>query len=65
EGGCPITQQNYIDFYYGALEEINTNVWPDVNRVISWWGYIKDWAATGETVPYTNFDDWLHYSNSS
>ncbi|EEB94052.1 hypothetical protein MPER_07205 [Moniliophthora perniciosa FA553] len=59
EGGCPITQQNYIDFYYGALSEINTNVWPD------WWGYIKDWAATGETVPYTNFDDWLHYSNSS
>ncbi|KAK7037417.1 hypothetical protein VNI00_011167 [Paramarasmius palmivorus] len=65
EGGCPITQQNYIDFVYGTLSELQTSVWPDVNRVIEWWGYIRAWTATGETVPYTNFDDWLHYSHSS
>ncbi|KAF5387381.1 hypothetical protein D9757_005729 [Collybiopsis confluens] len=66
EGGCPITQQNYIDFVYGALSDVGTSSWPDVNSVIdNWWQYITKWTATGETVPYTNFNDWLHYSNSS
>ncbi|KAK7435353.1 hypothetical protein VKT23_019704 [Stygiomarasmius scandens] len=65
EGGCPITQQNYIDFVYGALSEVGTSSWPDINNVINnWWGSIEKWTATGETVPYLNFDDWLHYSNS-
>ncbi|KAJ3726905.1 hypothetical protein EV361DRAFT_378360 [Lentinula raphanica] len=66
EGGCPITQQNYIDFVYGTLSAINTDVWPsDVNDVITnWWDYITAWTVTGDTVPYLNFNDWLHYSNS-
>ncbi|KAK7457860.1 hypothetical protein VKT23_010204 [Stygiomarasmius scandens] len=65
EGGCPITQQNYIDFVYGTLSEIGTSTWPDVNNVIAnWWVPIKDWTATGETVPYLNFNDWLRFSNS-
>ncbi|KAJ4483844.1 hypothetical protein J3R30DRAFT_3451887 [Lentinula aciculospora] len=65
EGGCPITQQNYIDFVYGTLSDIATSTWPDVNNVITnWWDYITQWTATGETVPYLNFNDWLHYSNS-
>ncbi|THV04041.1 hypothetical protein K435DRAFT_747036 [Dendrothele bispora CBS 962.96] len=75
EGGCPITQQNYIDFIYGALSEIGTTSWPNrpyplffssVDNVITnWWDYLKVWTATGETVPYLNLNDWLHYSNSS
>lgn len=28
EGGCPITQQNYIDFVYGALSDLNSTEWP-------------------------------------
>ncbi|KAF5344933.1 hypothetical protein D9758_011608 [Tetrapyrgos nigripes] len=65
QGGCPITQQNYIDFVYGTLSEINTDSWPDVNNVINnWWTSIKDWTATGETVPYLNFNDWLRFSDS-
>ncbi|THU80017.1 hypothetical protein K435DRAFT_785625 [Dendrothele bispora CBS 962.96] len=65
EGGCPITQQNYIDFVYGALSEIGTSTWPDVNNVITnWWDFIKQWTATGDTVPYLNFNDWLRFSNS-
>ncbi|KAK0187110.1 hypothetical protein F5146DRAFT_1063545 [Armillaria mellea] len=67
EGGCPITFQNYVDFYYGALSAIGSTVWPsDVDFVrTNWWDYILDWTVTGDTLPYTNFDDWLHYSNSS
>lgn len=29
--------------------------------VNDWWTPILDWTATGTTIPYTNFDDWLHY----
>ncbi|KIK55169.1 hypothetical protein GYMLUDRAFT_176169, partial [Collybiopsis luxurians FD-317 M1] len=66
EGGCPITQQNYLDFVYGTLTEINTSAWPEnADYVITnWWNYIKQWTLTGDTVPYLNFNDWLHYSNS-
>ncbi|PBK83285.1 hypothetical protein ARMGADRAFT_945032 [Armillaria gallica] len=67
EGGCPITFQNYVDWYYGALTAIGSTVWPsDVEFVrTNWWNYILDWTLTGDTLPYTNFDDWLHYSNTS
>jgi hypothetical protein len=26
--GCPITQQNYIDFIYGAMSAANVTQWP-------------------------------------
>ncbi|KAJ7614864.1 hypothetical protein FB45DRAFT_936253 [Roridomyces roridus] len=64
-GGCPITQQNYIDFYYGQLSAINTANFPSSNAVvIAFWNAITAWAATGATVPYLNFNDWLHFSSS-
>ncbi|KAK7022900.1 hypothetical protein VNI00_016887 [Paramarasmius palmivorus] len=65
-GGCPITQQNFIDFFYGTLSSIDSTVWPDVQRDVIelWWGSIKGWALTGDTVPYLNFNDWLHWSHS-
>ncbi|KAJ6505583.1 hypothetical protein C8R45DRAFT_1091283 [Mycena sanguinolenta] len=64
--GCPITQQNYIDFIYGAMSAANVTEWPSsVDDVITqWWQPILDWTATGDTIPYTNFNDWLHWSNS-
>ncbi|KAJ7651431.1 hypothetical protein FB45DRAFT_1051156 [Roridomyces roridus] len=64
-GGCPITQQNYIDFYYGELTAINSANFPVSNDVvIAWWNAITAWAATGPTVPYLNFNDWLHFSSA-
>ncbi|KAK7059959.1 chitin synthase [Favolaschia claudopus] len=63
-GGCPITQQNYIDFYYGELSAINSANYPSSNSVvISFWNAITTWAATGNSVPYLNFNDWLHFSS--
>ncbi|KAJ7307640.1 hypothetical protein DFH08DRAFT_918482 [Mycena albidolilacea] len=64
--GCPITQQNYIDFIYGAMSAANVTQWPSsVNDVINqWWKPILSWTATGNSIPYTNFNDWLHFSSS-
>ncbi|KAJ7861737.1 hypothetical protein B0H14DRAFT_2349924 [Mycena olivaceomarginata] len=63
-GGCPITQQNYIDFYYGELTAVNSNNFPSSTAVvIALWNAIVAWAATGSTVPYLNFNDWLHFSS--
>lgn len=28
-----------------------------------YWSYITKWTATGDSIPYTNFNDWLFYSN--
>ena len=25
------------------------------------WDMLRAWTQTGETVPYTNFNDYLHY----
>ncbi|KAJ7310018.1 hypothetical protein DFH08DRAFT_1049527 [Mycena albidolilacea] len=63
-GGCSITQQNYIDFYYGELTAINSANFPSSNAVvIAFWNAITVWAATGSSVPYLNFNDWLHFSS--
>ncbi|KAF5338831.1 hypothetical protein D9758_012082 [Tetrapyrgos nigripes] len=63
-GACPITRQNYIDWFYRTLTELNTPVWPDVDTVIEkFWMPIRSWTNTGETIPYLNFNDWLHWSN--
>ncbi|KAJ7181153.1 hypothetical protein C8R46DRAFT_1319881 [Mycena filopes] len=63
--GCPITQQNYTDFIYGSMAAANVTQWPNVNDVIlQWWTPIVQWAATGSSIPYANFNDWLHFSRS-
>ncbi|KAJ7116287.1 hypothetical protein C8R43DRAFT_1137962 [Mycena crocata] len=63
--GCPITQQNYIDFIYSAMSDAGVTDWPDVNYVLEhYWKPILAWTATGNSVPYANFNDWLHWSNS-
>ncbi|KAJ7154495.1 hypothetical protein C8R46DRAFT_439183 [Mycena filopes] len=64
--GCPITQQNYIDFIYGQMSAVNVTQWPDLNSVVlaQWWKPITTWTATGNSIPYSNFNDWLHYSET-
>ncbi|VDB99706.1 unnamed protein product [Peniophora sp. CBMAI 1063] len=64
EGGCPVTQQNFIDLVYSAISETG-GPYPDVDTLVSY--YIQpvfNWTAfdLSAGVPYTNFNDWLHYS---
>ncbi|TFL04317.1 hypothetical protein BDV98DRAFT_313234 [Pterulicium gracile] len=59
--GCPITQQNYVDFIYSSLSAVNSTQWPELIDVESWWRSMKEWTNTGETIPYANFNDLLHY----
>ncbi|KAK6995938.1 chitin synthase, partial [Favolaschia claudopus] len=59
-----ITQQNYIDFYYGQLTAVNSANFPSSSAVVkAFWSVITTWAATGSTVPYKNFNDWFHFSS--
>ncbi|KAI0259459.1 hypothetical protein BC834DRAFT_833461 [Gloeopeniophorella convolvens] len=62
--GCPITWNDYVNWFYGELSNIGTTQWPEYVLNV-WWQSILDWTATGDSLPYKNFDDWLHYSNSS
>ncbi|KAJ7669469.1 hypothetical protein DFH06DRAFT_1181280 [Mycena polygramma] len=84
--GCPIMQQNYVDFVFSQMSAANVTgtEWPkcvffsplDIGRpililhvtsvddVAQWWDPITAWTATGDSVPYSNFNDWLHWSNS-
>ncbi|KAF5365285.1 hypothetical protein D9758_005330 [Tetrapyrgos nigripes] len=67
EGSCPMTRQNFIDFVYGSFSDINIapDAYPDSSLVIkNWWDPLKEWTATGNTIPYLNLNDWLHYSQS-
>ncbi|THU82604.1 hypothetical protein K435DRAFT_691204 [Dendrothele bispora CBS 962.96] len=65
EGGCSMTRQNFIDFIYGCLSSINASDYPSPDQVINnWWAALTSWTGTGETIPYLNFNDWLHFSHS-
>ncbi|PFH47262.1 hypothetical protein AMATHDRAFT_152540 [Amanita thiersii Skay4041] len=62
-GDSTISQQNYIDSFYGALSTLTSPIWPDVNYVIERWTRIKTWANFPDgNVPYQNFADFLQYS---
>ncbi|THU78075.1 hypothetical protein K435DRAFT_67956 [Dendrothele bispora CBS 962.96] len=65
-GGCPMTRQNYIDFFYSTLDDTCSDVWPgSIQSVIDNWSLIADWTAKGpESIPYLNFNDWLQWSDS-
>ncbi|KAJ7587144.1 hypothetical protein C8J56DRAFT_943676 [Mycena floridula] len=62
-GGCPITFQNFVDYFYGELTAIRSTTFPpSVDYVrTKYWNPIQQWTATGETIPYLNFNDWLHF----
>ncbi|KAK0447445.1 uncharacterized protein EV420DRAFT_1483808 [Desarmillaria tabescens] len=64
KAGALLPSRTTVDWFYGALSAVNATIWPDFANVEANWGYILDWTLTGDTLPYTNFDDWLHYSNS-
>ncbi|KAF8638151.1 hypothetical protein AX17_002408 [Amanita inopinata Kibby_2008] len=58
-----MSQQNYIDAFYGALATLSSPIWPDVNYVIGRWTHIKTWAGfPSGNIPYKNFADYLQYS---
>ncbi|KAI0029639.1 hypothetical protein K488DRAFT_88531 [Vararia minispora EC-137] len=66
QGGCPITQQNFVDLVYSELAATGSNIWPTSAQVL-----INDRIApiftwtnftVAEGVPYLNFNDYLHYS---
>ncbi|KAJ7837990.1 hypothetical protein B0H14DRAFT_2790234 [Mycena olivaceomarginata] len=57
---------NFVDFIYGAMSSAGVTQWPSsVDDVLTeWWKPILAWTATGDSIPYSNFNDWLHWSNS-
>ncbi|KAJ6451225.1 hypothetical protein C8R47DRAFT_1170278 [Mycena vitilis] len=62
---CPITQQNYVDFVFSQMSAVGVTNWPSVDDVVNnWWNPILTWAAAGDNIPYSNFNDWLHFSNA-
>ncbi|KAI0765473.1 hypothetical protein C8Q74DRAFT_1220210 [Fomes fomentarius] len=66
EGGCPVTQQNFIDFVYSAISDIGTNSYPSsVDVPLQSWNQELAWTQTGETIPYTNLNDFLHYYHAA
>ncbi|KZV62445.1 hypothetical protein PENSPDRAFT_758677 [Peniophora sp. CONT] len=66
--GCPITQQNFVDLIYSSIsQETSAKYPPSAQTLID--NYIKpmfDWAGftLEQGIPYTNFNDWLHYSGA-
>ncbi|KAF7297376.1 hypothetical protein MIND_00971100 [Mycena indigotica] len=63
--GCPMTKQNFIDFLYGQMSAAGVTEWPKTVEEVtdSFLKPILNWAKTGDTIPYTNFNDWLHFSS--
>jgi len=61
---CPMSQQNYIDLFFRSLAAIKTAAWPSGEEVMAYWSPIQSWTATGATIPYKNFNDWLKYAST-
>ncbi|KAI0758861.1 hypothetical protein C8Q74DRAFT_1221493 [Fomes fomentarius] len=64
-GDCRLTSQNFKDLVFGAITEIGENDWPKdwKSEKIMWdsWGQVLEWTKTGNSIPYKNLDDFLHY----
>lgn len=60
---CPITFQKYVDWFYGSLSAIGSTSWPPNVEFVreNYWNPITNWTATGDVIPYNNFNDWLHW----
>ncbi|KZV60649.1 hypothetical protein PENSPDRAFT_659450 [Peniophora sp. CONT] len=61
---CGITQQNFVDFIYTQIGDEASATWPsDSGLLVSTYiTPLMDWTATGSSIPYANFNDWLHYA---
>ncbi|KIY48890.1 hypothetical protein FISHEDRAFT_6652, partial [Fistulina hepatica ATCC 64428] len=60
KGGCPMTQQNFIGLLYSSISAFEGKNWPSCASFLT--NIFKKWTATGDTIPYLNFNDWLHFS---
>ncbi|KAH9896052.1 hypothetical protein C8Q73DRAFT_665065 [Cubamyces lactineus] len=71
-GGCPLTWQPFVDWFYNTIQGTGTNLWPESgDYVLDWWAQIAMWTGfctgdncTDSAIPYTNLDDWFHYSSA-
>ncbi|KAJ8496397.1 hypothetical protein ONZ51_g1160 [Trametes cubensis] len=69
-GGCSMTWQPFVDWFYNTIQGTGTNIWPDSgDYVLDWWAKIATWTGFCEgndcadsAIPYSNFNDWFHYS---
>ncbi|KAF8626792.1 hypothetical protein AX17_006451 [Amanita inopinata Kibby_2008] len=62
-GHNTISQQNYIDAFYGALAALPSPIWPNVEDVIARWTHVKEWTGFPDgNVPFKNFVDFLQFS---
>ncbi|KAL1694259.1 hypothetical protein GGG16DRAFT_47438 [Schizophyllum commune] len=64
DGSGAMTQQNYIDFIYSTLSAIGSADYPSSpdNLVSTGWQPLLDWTKTGDSIPYGNLNDFLHYA---
>ncbi|KDR86157.1 hypothetical protein GALMADRAFT_404420 [Galerina marginata CBS 339.88] len=79
-GSDVITQQQFIDFYYGTIASINATIassntsghlatpeFPSsAQAVIGWWQNVVAWSGfcQSSSIPYQNFADWIEFSNN-
>ncbi|KAI0631822.1 hypothetical protein C8Q77DRAFT_1159558 [Trametes polyzona] len=71
-GGCSLTWQPFVDWFYNTIQATGTNIWPDNgDNVLSWWADIANWTGfckgtncVDGAIPYTNLNDWFHFSSS-
>jgi hypothetical protein len=66
DGGNTLTQQNFIDGYYGELSSVGGPFPPNSSGVIGYFNVIRTWTAfcPGQGIPYMNFADYFEYSSS-
>jgi len=64
--GKVVTQQNFIDGYYGQLAASNGPYPSDSSVVVDYYNRLTTWTAfcSGQGIPYTNFADYYQYSAS-
>ncbi|KAI0819149.1 hypothetical protein BC628DRAFT_1333748 [Trametes gibbosa] len=71
-GGCSLTWSAFVNWYYSVIQSTNTNLWPasgdDVQArwadMATWTGFCAGTNCADGAIPYTNLDDWLHYSTA-
>ncbi|KII90782.1 hypothetical protein PLICRDRAFT_158144 [Plicaturopsis crispa FD-325 SS-3] len=65
-GKDTLTQQAYIDAYYGAISNTPNGTYPDSSAiVIQEFANIAAWTGDCSSleIPYSNFADWLEYAS--
>ncbi|KAH9851153.1 hypothetical protein C2E23DRAFT_261168 [Lenzites betulinus] len=71
-GGCSLTWQPFVDWFYNTIQATGTNLYPasgdDVldrwQEIATWTGFCSGDRCVDGAIPYTNFNDWYHFSSS-